>query len=58
MFGTAGGIAGPWLVGVLVGSTGNFSLAVAVLASLLIVAPLAVSFDRSGRGRPLSASAR
>ncbi len=58
MFGTAGGIAGPWLVGVLVGNTGNFSLAVAVLAALLIVAPLAVSFDRSGRGRPFSASAR
>src|SRR5690606_12184913 len=38
MFGTAGGIIGPWLTGVLVAATDSFSLAIAVLASLLIVA--------------------
>src|SRR5690606_38670306 len=38
MFGTAGGIVGPWLTGALVASTGNFSLAIALLASLLVVA--------------------
>ncbi|HSG34866.1 MAG TPA: MFS transporter, partial [Sphingomonadaceae bacterium] len=38
MFGTAGGIIGPWLTGVLVESSGSFSLAIAVLASLLIIA--------------------
>ena len=38
MFGTAGGIIGPWLTGTLVGRTGNFSLAIALLASLLILA--------------------
>lgn len=49
MFGTAGGILGPWLVGVLVGTSGGFSLAIAVLASMLVVAPLVLGFDRSGR---------
>ncbi|RIV85517.1 MFS transporter [Aurantiacibacter xanthus] len=38
MFGTAGGIIGPWLTGVLVASEGNFSLAIALLASLLVLA--------------------
>jgi hypothetical protein len=51
MFGTAGGIVGPLLVGVIVGASGSFAPAVAVLASLLIVAPLALSFDRAGRAR-------
>lgn len=52
MFGTAGGIIGPWLTGVLVGSSGSFSLAIGVLASLLVIAPLIISFDRAGRSRP------
>ena len=38
MFGTAGGVIGPWLTGALVQSSGNFSLAIAVLASLLVLA--------------------
>jgi MFS transporter, ACS family, tartrate transporter len=49
MFGTAGGILGPWLVGAMVGSSGSFSLAIAVLASMLVIAPLVVGFDRAGR---------
>jgi ACS family tartrate transporter-like MFS transporter len=38
MFGTAGGIIGPWLTGTLVTLTGNFSLAIGLLASLLLMA--------------------
>ena len=49
MFGTAGGIIGPWLVGAMVGSSGDFAPAITVLASMLVVAPLFVGFDRSGR---------
>jgi len=52
MFGTLGGVVGPWLVGVLLDISGDFSLAVGVLASLLVIAPLTLSLDRSGRGRP------
>jgi MFS transporter, ACS family, tartrate transporter len=50
MFGTTGGIVGPWLTGVLVASTGSFSLAIGVLASLLILALPAIAFRSSGRG--------
>ncbi|MBO9519332.1 MAG: MFS transporter [Porphyrobacter sp.] len=38
MFGTAGGIIGPWLTGTLVADDGGFSLAIGLLASLLILA--------------------
>ena len=38
MFGTFGGIVGPWLTGILVEASGGFSLAIGVLASLLIAA--------------------
>lgn len=38
MFGTAGGIVGPWLTGALLAGTGSFSLAIAALAALLILA--------------------
>jgi len=38
MFGTAGGIVGPWLTGILVEGSGSFSLAIGVLASLLVIA--------------------
>ncbi|MEO5706308.1 MAG: MFS transporter [Alteraurantiacibacter sp.] len=38
MFGTAGGIVGPWLMGVLTAATGNFSAAIGLLASLLLLA--------------------
>jgi MFS-type transporter involved in bile tolerance (Atg22 family) len=38
MFGTAGGIIGPWLTGLLVTRTGSFSLAIGLLALLLILA--------------------
>ena len=37
MFGTAGGIIGPWLTGALVAESGGFSLAIGLLASLLVV---------------------
>ena len=50
MFGTAGGIIGPWLTGLLVAATDSFSLAIAVLASLLILA-LPVIALRAGAGR-------
>lgn len=51
MFGTAGGIVGPWLTGALVENTGNFSLAIGVLAALLVVALAVIGFDPSGRAR-------
>ena len=51
MFGTAGGIVGPWLTGVLVGISGNFSLAIAGLASLLIIALFVIGFDPSQRAK-------
>lgn len=38
MFGTAGGIIGPWLTGVLAGSGSGFALAIALLAGLLLLA--------------------
>jgi len=49
MFGTAGGIVGPYLTGLAVGWTGSFSLAIGLLASLLILVQGAIGFDRSGR---------
>ena len=51
MFGTMGGIVGPWLTGALVGASGGFSLAIGLLASLLIVALLVIGPDRAGRSR-------
>jgi ACS family tartrate transporter-like MFS transporter len=51
MFGTAGGIIGPWLTGVLVAQSGGFSLAMGLLASLLIVVLLVIGLDRTGRSR-------
>jgi len=51
MFGTAGGIVGPWLTGALVAGTGSFSLAIGVLASLLIVALPVIALRPSVRGR-------
>ena len=38
MFGTAGGIIGPWATGILVAGSGSFSVAIGLLASLLILA--------------------
>jgi ACS family tartrate transporter-like MFS transporter len=55
MFGTAGGIVGPWLTGALVAQSGSFSLAIALLASLLIVVLLTIGFDRAGRSRATAA---
>lgn len=49
MFGTAGGIIGPYVTGLLVGRTGGFSLAIGVLASLLVLAAGVMGSDRSGR---------
>jgi ACS family tartrate transporter-like MFS transporter len=52
MFGTAGGIVGPWLTGVLLTGTGSFSLAIGLLASLLILALPVIAL------RPASVAAR
>lgn len=38
MFGTAGGIIGPWLTGALLAESHSFSVAIAALASLLVLA--------------------
>jgi len=38
MFGTAGGIVGPWLIGAILARTGSFAPAIAVLAAMLIAA--------------------
>jgi ACS family tartrate transporter-like MFS transporter len=46
MFGTTGGIIGPWLTGALVENSGNFSLAIAVLASLLVIALPVIAFGK------------
>jgi ACS family tartrate transporter-like MFS transporter len=51
MFGTAGGIIGPWLTGALVETSGGFSLAIGLLASLLIVVLFVISPYPSGRNR-------
>jgi MFS-type transporter involved in bile tolerance (Atg22 family) len=56
MFGTAGGIIGPWLTGNLVESSGSFSLAIGLLASLLLVALLVIAPDWSGRARARAAN--
>ncbi len=50
MFGTAGGIVGPWLTGALVERSGSFSLAIGLLASLLI---LVLFVFAPGRGAPI-----
>ena len=52
MFGTAGGVVGPYLTGVLVARTGGFSSAIAILASLLVTMILVIGFDRAGRIAP------
>jgi ACS family tartrate transporter-like MFS transporter len=49
MFGTTGGIVGPWLTGALVEASGNFSIPIAILASLLILALPVIAF---GARRP------
>ena len=51
MFGTAGGIIGPWLIGVLVAQSGGFSLAIGLLSALLIVVLPVIGPDRAGRSR-------
>jgi ACS family tartrate transporter-like MFS transporter len=56
MFGTAGGIIGPWLTGALVENSGSFSLAIGVLASLLVLALFVIAFDPSGRAKGRTAS--
>lgn len=52
MFGTAGGVIGPWLTGALVAGRGGFPLAIALLATLLILALPVIVPDRSGRAKP------
>jgi len=51
MFGTAGGVIGPWMTGVLVSGRGGFPLAIGLLASLLIVALPVIVPDGSGRAK-------
>jgi hypothetical protein len=58
MFGTAGGVIGPWLTGALLGQTGSFSLAIGLLASLLIAVVFVIGHDRSGRSRTLAQQGR
>jgi ACS family tartrate transporter-like MFS transporter len=56
MFGTAGGVIGPWMTGVLVAGRGGFPLAIGLLASLLIVALPVIVPDPSGRARAARAA--
>ena len=51
MFGTAGGVIGPWVTGALVARGGGFSLAIGLLASLLIIALPVIIPDRPGRAK-------
>lgn len=53
MFGTAGGIVGPWLMGVLLQATGDFSAAIGVLALLLVIVLFVIVIDRAGRAKPI-----
>jgi ACS family tartrate transporter-like MFS transporter len=52
MFGTAGGIIGPWLTGVLVAGGGGFPLAIGLLASLLILALPVIAIVPGRRAQP------
>lgn len=54
MFGTAGGIIGPWVTGALTGSSGSFALAIGLLAALLVLALPVIALDPSGRGASLN----
>lgn len=52
MFGTAGGIVGPYLTGVLVERTGGFSGAIAILASMLVAMFAVIGTGRARAVRP------
>lgn len=52
MFGTAGGIVGPALTGFLLGATGDFSLAIGLLASLLVLALPMIAWRAGSRAMP------
>lgn len=58
MFGTAGGILGPYLTGVFVGETGGFSLAISLLAFFMILVLPAVGFDPARRAARPAGGAR
>ena len=49
MFGTAGGIVGPLLTGFLLDATGNFSVAIGLLALLLVLALPMIAFRPAAR---------
>lgn len=49
MFGTAGGVIGPWLTGALVAQTGGFAIAIALLAGLLVLALPVLVLGRAKR---------
>jgi ACS family tartrate transporter-like MFS transporter len=53
MFGTAGGIVGPWLTGVLVAGSGGFPLAIGLLASLLVAALPVLALKPGARAKPV-----
>jgi ACS family tartrate transporter-like MFS transporter len=52
MFGTAGGIIGPWLTGALLAGTGSFSIAIALLAAMLIAALPVIAFRLPDKAAP------
>lgn len=47
MFGTAGGVIGPWLMGALVASSGSFALGIGLLAGLLVLALPVLALGRA-----------
>jgi ACS family tartrate transporter-like MFS transporter len=51
MLGTAGGIFGPWLIGKILSGGGNFSMAIAFLAALLVIALFVIAYDQFGRNK-------
>jgi ACS family tartrate transporter-like MFS transporter len=53
MAGTAGGIVGPWLIGEILSKGGTFSLAIAMLAALLVISLFVIAYDQFGRIKAL-----
>ncbi len=51
MFGTAGGIVGPWLIGFMLNRTGSFGMAIAILAALLVLALFTIAYDQFGNSK-------
>lgn len=49
MFGTMGGIVGPWMIGEILKRTGSFSMAIAILAGLLVLALFVIAYEQLKR---------